>query len=101
MVVSRRSSARREQVRGRGAPKAVDGLRVIADERDARVVAAQPMQHVELQEVDVLKLVDENVVVRAAELFTQGLVLRDDAPEEQEVVEVEESERALPRRRRR
>ena len=55
-----------EDVLGRGRAKAVDGLQVVADDGDVGALAAQAADEVDLEPVDVLVLVDEQVVDRAA-----------------------------------
>jgi len=45
-------------------------LGVIADERDAGIVVTQSSQNVQLEEIDVLKLIDQNVIECGAEFLT-------------------------------
>ena len=79
----------------RSAAKTVDGLGVVADHRDARVVAAKAPQHVQLQEVHVLEFVDQHVVIARRQRRSQGVILDGGAPKEQKVIEVQETERTL------
>ena len=79
----------------RGAER-VQRLRIVADHRDARVIAPQRGEDVHLEAVDVLVLVHEHVIERARETRTETIVLRRRPPEEQQIVEVHEPRRSLP-----
>jgi hypothetical protein len=72
-------------------------LGVIADERDAGIVVTQSSQNVQLEEIDVLKLIDQNVIECGAEFLTQYVVLNGVSPEEKKVIEVEKAERLFSR----
>jgi len=74
------------------AAKPVDGLRVIADDGQPSIDPSQADKHVELEEVHVLELVNQDVVVVRAELSTQSLILCRHSPEQEQVVEVQQSE---------
>ena len=74
------------------ATKAVDRLRVVADEGHARVKSTQSHEHVQLKQIHVLELVDENVVVRGADLFSQEVILHGDPPVQEQVIKVQQSE---------
>ena len=88
----------REDVLGRRRAEAVDRLQVVADDGDvASRSARSPPDEVDLQAVDVLVLVDEQVVDAPRQLRADDRVLRQRAPVEQQVVEVDDAERALAR----
>ena len=84
-----------EQVAGARAAEAVHRLRVVADDGEARVGAAQRAQHVDLQRVDVLVLVDADVIDLGREQRAEPLVGRGRAPVQEQVVEVDETEHPL------
>jgi hypothetical protein len=86
-----------QDVLGRGRAKAVDGLQVVAHDGDVGALAAQAADEVDLQPVDVLVLVDEQVVDPALSCAPDHGVLRQGAPVEQQVVEVDDPEAALAR----
>ena len=84
-----------EEVPRARAAEAVDRLRVVAHDREARVGAAQRAQHVDLERVHVLVLVDAHVVDLGRELRAEPVVGSGRAPVEEQVVEVDEAEHAL------
>ncbi len=79
-----------EDVAHRGGAEGVDGLRVVADAGDARAVRAQQADDVGLQRVGVLELVHEHVVETLAHAGAAGRVGEQAAPEEQQVVVVQD-----------
>ncbi len=79
-----------EDVAHRGGAEAVDGLRVVADTRDAGAVRPKPADDVGLQRVGVLVLVHEDVVEALAHAGAPGWVGEQAAPEQQQVVVVED-----------
>ena len=86
-----------EQVARARAPEAVDRLRVVARRRSGRwSVSSKRAQHVDLQRVDVLVLVDADVVdLGPASCWPRRGRRRGRAPVEEQVVEVDETERPL------
>ena len=77
------------QMTGIGAPKAVDRLGVVADDRQSAAGRRQQADDVDLERIDVLVLVDEDVVEQARQLRADPLVDKGGPPVEEEVVEVE------------
>ena len=87
-----------EDVIGGCRPEAVDGLEVVADRGDRRAVAGQRLDDLDLQLVDVLVLVDEHMVKAGGQPRPGLRVARQRAPEDEQVVEIEDAERPLARR---
>ena len=67
----------------------IDGLRVVADHREAGAAGAQALQDLRLQHVGVLVLVDQDVVEERARLGGERGVAHHRVPVEEEVVVVE------------
>ncbi len=84
-----------EEVAGARAAEAVDGLRVVADDGQAAIIAAERPQYLDLQRVHVLVLVDADVIDLRREQRPQPVVGRGGAPVEQQIVEVDEAEGPL------
>ena len=77
------------------APESVDGLRVVANERQSWVETAKSDEDIELEQVHVLELVDEYVVVGGTEFLAERIVLHRSSPVQQQVIEVEQPEGTL------
>ena len=84
-----------EDVAHAGGAEGVDGLGVVADDRDAAAVGLQPEQDLRLQLVGVLVLVDQHVVEALADLGRKPRFGHHHPPVEQEVVVVEDVARPL------
>ena len=84
-----------EEVSRAGSPEAVDGLRVVAHNGETGVGAPERAQHVDLERVHVLVLVDAHVVDLGCEQRAEPFVGCGRAPVEEQVVEVDETEHAL------
>ena len=69
---ARVEAAEGEQVRGGGAAPAVDGLVVVAHDRDVGPVPRHQLQHLELGVVRVLELVDDDEAVALAQAGEHG-----------------------------
>ena len=85
-------------VAGTGGAKTVDRLEVVADDRQLRPCAAKASHDVDLQAVDVLVLVHQHVVESVSHAWPDHLVGRERAPVQEQVVEIEKTERALAHR---
>ena len=86
------------QVRGIGPAEAVDRLRVVADDGQAAAARAHQGHDVDLQRVHVLVLVDEHVVESGGDAGADDGVRQQGAPAQQQIVEVEQTMRALASR---
>ncbi len=84
-----------EEVARARAAESVHGLRVVADDGQAGIGAAQRPQNLDLQSVDILIFVDADVIDLRREQRAEPLVGRGGAPVEQQVVEVDETEKPL------
>ena len=90
----------RHVVEGRGqsdqvvavrAPEPVDGLRVVADHRQAPARGPQAQHDVDLRLIHILVLVDQHVIPPAGDLRTEDRIGQQTAPGQQQIVEVEHS----------
>ena len=85
-----------QDVLGASGAQAVDRLKVVADHRDLAPTAAQRPDDLDLQPVDVLVLVDQEVIEGVLDRRPRDLVDDERSPVEQQIVEVEHTERPLP-----
>ena len=83
--------------RRRGSP-AVDRLEVVSDRGQVPALPPQVADDVDLQAVDVLVLVDQHVIELRLDLRSDDLVGREASPVQEQVVEVDDPERALSSR---
>ncbi len=79
-----------EDVAGRGGAEAVDRLRVVADDGEPSALGAECVEDVGLEGVGVLVLVDQDVVEGPGHLARGLRSVGEGAPEQQQVVEVED-----------
>ena len=86
-----------EHVAHGGGPEGIDGLTVVADDREGSAVASQEPNDVALDEIGVLVFVDKHVVVGVGEDGPEDLVAGGRPPVEEEVVEVQQAPTALVR----
>lgn len=85
-----------EQVVGGGAGEGVDGLAGVTDDAEAVALAEPQVQQPLLERADVLVLVDDEVLVLAADLLGDVVAVLEDADrQEQHVLEVDHAAVAL------
>src|SRR3954470_18898052 len=84
-----------EQLARACGPETVDRLRVVANDRDTRIIAAERAQDVDLQGVDVLVLIDKYVIERSREAWTECIIEQCRPVPQQQIVKVEQAKPTL------
>ena len=82
----------------RGAER-VDGLRIVADHRDALAVGLERVDDLALQGAGVLVFIDQHVIEILRQALRQRRVLHHHVPVEQQIVEIQDAILLLARRR--
>ena len=85
-----------EDVLGAGGAEPVDRLRVVADRGQPALFAPELAHDLDLQGVQVLVLVDQHVLEHPPELGSDHVVPGERVPVEQQIVQVEHGQLALP-----